>query len=319
MEENKIYKQMIENLSENYMPLVCYHLKDDNKIHLGNKKDKKCRFCGKEYPDTSFKMITHAIPEFTGNKTLISEYECDICNALFSKMETQMSNYMNLYHTAAQVYGKNGVPSYKPNSQQGSRIDLESNTTYVKSIDGDEPIMKLNEEENTIIFQGHRSYIPQMIFKCLTKMAMTIMPEEELKNFSYTLEWLQGKIKYDKNLIVSFRYYSGRKPFPFVSCMLFKRKDNAPKLVPYGLFCLAYSNFVFQIHIPCCNNDVILGGKETKIVLIPTPLDYNIKTFKKPVYLNFSSNEKVKNEPVSIPLSFEKMIDVPIDMDKDKL
>ena len=107
--ENEIFNQMMDRLSENYTPLICYHINDDNKIHLGDKKDKMCRFCGKKHPEVKFKMITHAIPEFTGNKTLISEYECDTCNALFSQMETQMSNYMNIYHTAAQVFGKRAL------------------------------------------------------------------------------------------------------------------------------------------------------------------------------------------------------------------
>ena len=73
MEENKIFNQIKDSLSENYTICVCYHLNDKNKIHLGNKKDKKCRFCGKEYPEVTFKMITHAIPEFTSNK-ILNEY-----------------------------------------------------------------------------------------------------------------------------------------------------------------------------------------------------------------------------------------------------
>lgn len=317
MEENKIYNQMINSLSENYTQLECYHLNGADKIHLGNKKDKKCRFCGRKHPEVTFKMVTHAIPEFTGNKILISEYECDQCNSLFSKMETQMSNYMNLYHTAAQVYGKKGVPSYKPNSQQGSRIDLSSQTVNIKSVQGDTPLINFDEEKKIITYQGHRSYVPQMIFKCLTKMAMTIMPEEELKYFSGTFDWLQGKFEYNKNLIVRFRYYPGVRPLPFVSCMLFKRKEDAVKAVPYCLFSLAYSNFVFQIHVPCCENDAILHQKKVDILLIPTPLDYNIETLQLPINLNFSSNEKVKNEPVSISLSFESFLEVPVDPDKD--
>lgn len=320
MEENKIFNQMKDSLSESYIPLVCYHLKDTDKVHLGNKKDKKCRFCGREHPEVTFKMVTHAIPEFTGNKILISEYECDECNGLFSKMETQMSNYMNMYHTAAQVHGKKGVPSYKPNSQQGSKIDLGSEVVNIKSIQGETPIINVDEENKTITYQGHRSYIPQMVFKCLTKMAMTIMPEKELKYFSATLDWLQGKFEYDKNLIVRFRYYPGIRPLPFVSCMLFKRKEDALKAaVPYCLFGLAYSNFVFQIHVPCCENDADLHGKKVDILLIPTPLDFSIETLKLPNNLNFSSNEKVKNEPVSISLSYEKLIEVPVDPEKDKI
>lgn len=319
MEENMIYKEMMDSLSENYEPLICYHLKDDKKIHLGDKKERKCRFCGKEHPDVSFKMVTHAVPEFTGNKILISEYECDTCNALFSKMETQMSNYMNLYHTAAQVFGKGGVPSYKPNSQQKSRIDLGADKVNIKSVEGDEPIISLDEANKTITYQGHRSYVPQMIYKCLTKMAMTIMPKEELDDFSGTLDWLQDKIQFNRNLIVRYRFYPGMRPLPFVSCMLFKRKENAKKAVPYCLFCVAYSNFVFQIHVPCCEKDAVLHGKKIDLLLIPTPLDYNRSTLRLPENLDFSSVEKVKKEPVSISLSYKRIEEVPVDPDKDKL
>lgn len=316
--ENKIYNQMMDSLSENYKLLVSHHLNDDNKIHLGDKKQKTCRFCGKKHPEVKFKMITHAIPEFTGNKTLISEYECDICNGLFSKMETQMSNYMNLYHTAAQVLGKRGVPSYKPNSQQESRIELGSSTVNIKSVQGDEPIVHFDEEKKTLTYQGHRSYVPQMVYKCLTKMAMTIMPENELKFFSATLDWLQDKIEYSKNLIVRFRFYPGIRPLPFVSCMLFKRKDDT-KNVPYCLFVLAYSNFVFQIHVPCCEKDAILDGKMVELFLVPTPLDYDTDTMKLPANLDFSSDKKVKNEPVSVTLSYGQIVEVPVDIEKDKL
>jgi len=309
---------MMDSLSENYTPLICHHLNDNNKVHLGNKEDKTCRFCGRKYPEVTFKMITHAIPEFTGNKTLISKYECDVCNGLFSQMETQMSNYMNLYHTAAQVFGKRGVPSYKPNSQQESRIDLGSSAVNIKSVQGDEPIVHLDEEKKTITYQGRRSYVPQMIYKCLTKMAMTIMPENELTNFPATLEWLQGNLKYNKSLMVRFRYYPGIKPLSIVSCMLFKRKDDT-KNVPYCLFVLAYSNFVFQIHVPCCEKDAILDEKKVDILLVPTPLDYNGETMKLPTNLDFSSNEKVKNEPVSISLSYERIVEVSVNSENDKI
>ena len=147
---------------------------------------------------------------------------------------------------------------------------------------------------------------------------MTIMPENELKNFPATLDWLQDKMEYSKNLIVRFRYYPGIRPLSFVSCMLFKRKDDT-KNVPHCLFVLAYSNFVFQVHVPCCEKDAILDGKKVDIFLVPTPLDYNEDTMKLPTKLDLSSNDKIKNEPVSITLSYEKIVEVPVDIEKEKL
>lgn len=104
---------------DNYVPSIVFHLNQENKIYLGEKYNRKCRFCNKIDGEVTFKNIAHAIPEFTGNKKLIAYYECDICNSKFSRLlESHMANYMNFWHTFSQVKGKKGVPSFQTKKQK---------------------------------------------------------------------------------------------------------------------------------------------------------------------------------------------------------
>ncbi len=86
-------KHMMDFLGANYNELVTYHLNEEEKIYLGDKDNRVCRFCKKDSTQTTFRTVAHAIPEFVGNKKLIAHYECDVCNAKFSRLlESHMGN-----------------------------------------------------------------------------------------------------------------------------------------------------------------------------------------------------------------------------------
>lgn len=64
------------------------------KITLGDKSKRACRFCGKQAPEVTFKKVAHAIPELFGNKSLDSSYECDKCNDFFgSTIENDLGKW----------------------------------------------------------------------------------------------------------------------------------------------------------------------------------------------------------------------------------
>lgn len=76
-------------------------------------KDKtlKCRFCGKDESQTTFKNEAHIFPQFIGNKFAISKFECDCCNEKFSRiLENEFANFMKIFHTINGVRGKKGIP-----------------------------------------------------------------------------------------------------------------------------------------------------------------------------------------------------------------
>lgn len=319
---NETTQFMLNFLATNYIPLITYHLNDDDKIYLGDIENRICRFCKKNESETTFNNVSHAIPEFVGNKKLIANYECDTCNSKFSKlMESHMGNFMNLWHTISQVKGKKKIPSFKT-TQEKSRIDIETNTVKIEDHEGDN-ITTIDEVNKTItITAKKRSYIPIAIHKTLTKMALTIMPEEDLKDFKTTMAWINEdeheSSSYDlKSLPILMTIAPGIKPFPFVSCMLFKRKEMHIDSVPHMIFLLTYGNFAFQIFLPLCAEDIKLEGKDITLTYIPTPIDMKgIRVTRK--HLDMSSKEKVKEEVESIVLQYESLEEQKLEDDSEK-
>lgn len=304
--------ERVLKIENNYNEHIRIHLNLDEYIYLGNSKNRKCRFCNKSEPNVAFKTIAHAIPEFVNNHRLISYYECDSCNSKFARtLETYMGDYMNVYHTLSQVKGKRGVPSYKKGAEK-SRIDHTEEGLKIDYHEGERENVKIDEENKTITVTAIRAtYIPIAIFKCLTKMALTIMSEEELLNFDKTLSWINEE-KHDEssftihNLKCIFSITPGPLPHDFTTCMLFKRKDNHVDSVPYMTFLLAYGNFTFQIFLPMCDKDK--KDETYHMFSIPSPFDFK-NQYGKPQYqlLDFTSKDKVKNEEVNMTMGFEKM------------
>lgn len=298
---NEIIGKHLSMLNDNYTPLFV-HLDEDKTIYLGDKKTLTCRFCKRSKPEVNFKQDTHALPEFTGNKYLFSYYECDDCNQKFSVLESNMAEYMKLYHTMAQVKGKKGVPSFKPNMQQNSRIDVGADKVNIQSHEGDDFSFDINEVNKIITINGARTYVPSLVFKCLTKIALTIMPETELVNFVETMEWVYSDKKILNKLPpVLFHMYAGMKPFDFISCTLFRRKETHKDSVPYMMFMLAYSNFVFQLPIISKKMDMKLG--DMNFHYIPTPIDIEQGKIIREI-LDLSSDERKVRESCSINMGY---------------
>jgi hypothetical protein len=312
---NELTKEIMIFIEQNYTPLIHYHLIDGEKIYLGNKENRKCRFCGESKPVVKFKKTAHAIPEFTGNKRLFSYYECDTCNGKVSSlMESHMANYMNIWHTFSQVRGKNGVPSFKTNAKK-SRVDISDEQMNIENHNGDNIIEFDKPNKQMKVTAKRASYIPIAVYKCLTKMALSIIPESELGNFRTTFKWLQeekhNESEYNlNNLPLLFSFVPGIHPFNFHTCYLFKRKENHIANVPYLMFLLAYSNYSLQIYIPLCSEDKKLIGKQMTMRFIPTPFDLDERIDGKGIvrqHIDLSSKEPIKGEKASITIGYNNL------------
>ena len=304
------FDKMRFNLETSYNIIVCYHLNEHKQIMLSDgDKPQKCRFCGREFPDVTFKKIAHAISHMVGNRVLKSVYECDMCNQFFYTYETEYSSYMNLYHTMFMVHGKGGIPKYKLSHKENSKIEIENdNTIKINIQEGEEPLIvweEIDKANNTIEIKGKRTYTPQNVLKALVKMALTIIPKDELQNLSNTKNWLMGKSSEGCILPVCLRFY--RNPLLFTSVMIFKKKDSIYTPLPHYVFCLAYRNIVIQMPIPMVDLDIQFKGKKFEFPLIPTPLD----EYSRPLVstqIDLSGKEKVKGEVVSIGLKYESAV-----------
>ena len=73
-----------------------------------------CRFCGKGVPEVSFSKTAHAVPEFLGNRDILSMNECDTCNDYFAtQYEDHLSKWSQYPRALSQIKGKKKKPTFK--------------------------------------------------------------------------------------------------------------------------------------------------------------------------------------------------------------
>jgi hypothetical protein len=89
------------------------HFHPNKKPKLKKRKDRVCRFCNKKEPEVSFKKEAHMVPELMGNRNLVSDYECDKCNDLFSIYEDALAKFLGIARTLSSSKGKEGIPTFK--------------------------------------------------------------------------------------------------------------------------------------------------------------------------------------------------------------
>lgn len=231
---------------------------------VGNSKDKICRFCHKNGSEVSFKKVAHVFPESIGNNVLSSNYECDTCNQYFGNtIENEYGNFFSLYHSVMQIKGKKGIPrcSYKiPCALRTDKclehcvdVDFKNGIPFVRQCKevGNQYIRFTNNE--ITISKPAGKHCPIAVFKAIVKMAISVMPEEELPCFSNAIKWIlnpeHSNIYDDKRLLVRYKMIPGFNVTKYPHYMLFRRKRTIWNK-PYMLFNLTYGCFSLFVEIP---------------------------------------------------------------------
>jgi hypothetical protein len=243
---------------------------------LGDAKNKRCRFCGKAEPEVTFRKEAHAIPESLGNKSLFTNYECDTCNKTFGDgIEDSFGKWSKPMRMMARVRGKKGVPTIKKGSQGGWRIEYVNAGFKISQIEGD-PVMEVDEERKVITFKLPRDpYIPVAVLKTFVKMALTIMPEEELDNFRTALSWI-CELDHGRRFLpkggypILATFIPGPMPNDKIALFIYRRRTDM-SAVPYSFFVLGYGNEVFQVMIPSPERDPV--GISCTMPAFPNPRD----------------------------------------------
>lgn len=302
-----------ENLNQNF-----YSIETEKKlISMGDFLDKPvflednikniCRFC-KSIISNKNQDKPHAIPHSLGNKFLFTSYECKNCNNKFSDLETNFASYLGkLTRQMSRIKGKSGYPKFKASDKKSSintdgklvTVKQEKNMADLYTIEGNKITLKAVKD----------TYIPSKVYKCLTKIALTLIPEYELQNFSETMKWINGETtSYDDNLLFLCKGYRLDYNFPLRAILL--RRKNEEGLF-YMYFVVTFSNFFLQIRIPYCSLDLNNLNNGTPIKISTYPL-FNVAPFVKHKkskllfsnkvsifphrFYNFSSSEKIKGE-----------------------
>lgn len=268
--------------------------------------DKVCRFCGKRYPEVKFKKKAHAISEMLGNKEFVLKNECDICNSFFGKhLEDNLGKYLGLGRTLSQIFGKEGVPSYKTKDEK-CRIDFTEKGLVIQIKEDSDFI---EQHSNYITFHAIRdTYIPIAVYKALVKMALSLINYEQMPLFNDTVNWIKEteQVNSKHNMgnyeYIIEKYVPGNTPMQLRARGFIRKYDII--MAPYYQFILEFSNYSYQIIVPCKIKDTHLLG--STVDFIPIYGSYKSEFATSTKLVPMSGKEKVKGETIDICLGFKK-------------
>jgi Protein of unknown function (DUF2934)/HNH endonuclease len=256
-------------ISMNYR-LICRYLLDGvpkGYVPVRDREPRTCRYCGKGRPDVTFGQVAHAIPEFLGNRSVLSWDECDACNQFFS--ETAEDNLAKLTlpnRNLLSISGKRGVPSYK-SPDQTVRSDFDAPSQSFSIFDGGPSRTFVHDEERGEVRTALecQPYVPLAALRCFSKMALAVMPEDELRHFRATRAWvLEPDYSRQAEMFEGQGCYLCLLPHPAVYvkpwAALLRLTDLDTPLF-YMIFVLGTGRLLYQTHVPLCDLDNRLIGQ----------------------------------------------------------
>lgn len=285
---------------------------------IGQSQNRVCRFCGKTEKEVTFKKVAHIFPEAIGNKALASNYECDECNDFFGQtIENDYAKYFSLYHSIMQISGKGGIPHCgfkiscpkKTDACHEHCVEISFNKGKInirKCIEVNDEYVKL-KNNSMILSKPIGSCCPIAVYKAITKMAMSVMPIEDLTLFTNTIKWLRApnhtNINIGKKMLVRYQMIPGFNVTKYPHFILYRRKRTEWQK-PYMLFNLTYGCFSLLIEIPR-NNDNSSNTEFEKIPFPPIPFHTLGDGF-----WDLSSNSLPQGTKHSMTLEFGAITDI---------
>ncbi|EMH0753207.1 TPA: hypothetical protein MAC63_001392 [Klebsiella pneumoniae] len=207
---------------------------------------------------SSFKKIAHSLPTFIGNANIISKDECDTCNEKFSLFENNLVDFLGIARTTNKIRGRNGIPKFK--NTKNEFVDISEGDLIIGTTEDSE---MYEENNDSITITTVKKYIPIEVHKCFVKMALSVLPVEDLKDFSKTIKWLLGEEildeSYSKQLYVIQTKWPVKNIYPAVIIDIYKRNDENIDL-PYMFARVCFSNYAFQFPIPLCSMDKLVNN-----------------------------------------------------------
>jgi hypothetical protein len=257
-----------------------------------------CRFCKLDSNSTTFNSDSHTIPHSLGNKYDISDYECDKCNNLFSKYESDLIEYFGINRTIFSVQGKNKNPKYKSNSLNAEVKDLDI---------AKKTIVITNKSSNNIEFDditgeaklkySKNRYTPINVYKAFLKMALSMIPESEVDNYKQAFKFLLSDESNEYIQTIAKVHQSNINYESKLHCYILKKKN--PDLPVFShLFIIYLKGWIFQFFLPYNPNDNCMFDGIAKTLNYCPPIFFHIPPEQSctNVILDLSDTEKTSKE-----------------------
>jgi hypothetical protein len=295
-----------------------------SKTIIGDRKSRICRFCGKTKPEVTFKKDAHFIPQFMGNRYLLSSFECDICNEKFGELyENSFANYLGAYRPFSFV--SNSKNNMHPKHKEKGRVENEekvklsiqqtenTNVQVFYEHPFNDSIVYDKENKKMTINATRQPYIPIYIFKLFLKMAISMVNNDDLPHFKNSISFLLDNTQNEKfktfgllNIFVHTLYGPPMFRDPLV-ILYKKKKEHSNALYPDRTSVIYSGNQIYQIYIPLNDLDNKFLGQKISLLHYPILLD-EIHYKNGVTYESYSSlfdgNDKIVGEKQKLEFSY---------------
>jgi hypothetical protein len=222
----------------------------------------RCRFCG-ETNIRAFHNVAHTLPEAFGNKWITSLDECDVCNARFGAFDDALAKSMGAVLTVGGVKGKQNKVRQTGRSKSSASIrhsHVDGRPSISFRANGADFGEQVGGDPRTgeLVFSipgGTERFIPARAYKALVKMAVGVLPVEELPDFSRVIAWLNTP---DEELlpfmVVGLSFANIGNPPPVASATLLRRTSDRRDL-PHTIFITSIGAVCLQIVLKADTHD----------------------------------------------------------------
>jgi hypothetical protein len=238
--------------------------------------ERRCRFCRRSAPEVTFRNKAHAVPEFMGNKSIISMNECDTCNDFFAReYEDHLAKRLGLSRALAGIRGKKGCTTFKCDMLRveagENALAIEITDPKVKSVMPETlpHVIKLPDGIETA------PHVPIRAAQALVKAACSLVPTALLPECCKAIQWLTGRATATAaNFPVLHTFTPGPHPYGNGQATILQRTSDAQ--IPF-LWCLiATANFRFQVMVPWCTSDPWMAGNTTTFTMPHFPSPFGV-------------------------------------------
>jgi transcriptional regulator with XRE-family HTH domain len=169
----------------------------DKRFEIGNprKQDRTCRFCHRTVASNArFDKEAHAIPAALGNKYLKLNDECDDCNEHFgNNVEPTLVELLNIQRIFLGIKARSARPTVQFSGgtmfHDGERVVIAS-----------ENISKDAAGVLSAQLGKERWIVPMRFYQALAKIALSVIPDEELPSLKRTVAWVRFNESASKRL-----------------------------------------------------------------------------------------------------------------------
>jgi hypothetical protein len=291
---------------------------DEPVKNLKPKDQRTCRFCGVKNDGKKFKSKAHLIPQLLGNLYLLSDFECDNCNALFGKYENDLAYSLGMNRTINVIRGKEKVPHFhSPNDAVTARINdfYGTKSTFISRKDTSVEDFKIDMVTgHTEVIYDKKPYRPINVYKVLLKIALSVISDEDVPYYSQLVGFLQKK-EYDPLMGEYAKAYYYTMPADLrmsKPVVILFRKRASESLLPVHCLSLYFKNFLYVLPIPLYEPDIAIGvySQSIEIPLPPPMYSYDIDAnapFER-LIKDMSSSELLKGEKGSFSFQVDPNI-----------